>query len=166
VGPDEWVDAFLFAGYYQQTWLGLGQVFSDYINKHNTDATNALIAAYQNADGPGNDNGFAVYTAVQCTDIQGPTEWSVFLLAEPGGTTHADSLFGNLCVDSTIANYLTTGALPPRKHDALWDATCAPLPVPVPPGASSGASSSSQSASVRAFSRAANRLGLPAVELR
>jgi pimeloyl-ACP methyl ester carboxylesterase len=239
VGPDEWVDAFLFAGYYQQTWLGLGQVFSDYINKHNSDATNALIAAYQNADGPGNDNGFAVYSAVQCTDIQWPTEWSVWardnsriyreapfetwgnawfnapclhwpapasnpvqingsgignallidetldaatpfpgslevrklfpnsvLLAEPGGTTHADSLSGNLCVDSTIANYLTTGALPPRKHDALWDATCAPLPVPVPPGASSGASSSSQSASVRAFSRAANRLGLPAVELR
>ena len=34
------------------------------------------------------------------------------LFAEPGGTSHADSLFGNLCVDGTIADYLTTGALP------------------------------------------------------
>ena len=36
------------------------------------------------------------------------------LLAEPGGTSHADSLFGNLCVDGTIASYLETGKLPPR----------------------------------------------------
>jgi pimeloyl-ACP methyl ester carboxylesterase len=241
VGPDEWVDAFLPAGYFEQTWLGLAQVFSDFINTHNTDAINALIAAYQSSDGPGNDNGFAVYSAVQCTDIQWPTEWAKWardnwriyreapfetwgnawfnapciywpapashpvqingsgignallidetldaatpfpgslevrklfphsvLLAEPGGTTHADSLSGNLCVDSTIASYLTTGALPPRKPDAPWDATCAPLPVPVPSGASSSssASSSSQAASVRAVTRAASRLGLPAVELR
>jgi hypothetical protein len=54
------------------------------------------------------------------------------LLAEPGGTSHADSLFGDTCVDSTIANYLTTGALPPRNNSAPWDKTCAPLPQPVP----------------------------------
>jgi hypothetical protein len=234
VGPDEWVDAFLSAGYYEQTWLGLAKVFSDYVNKHNTDAINALIAAYQSADSPGNDNGFAVYSAVQCTDIQWPTDWSVWaadnsriyqeapfetwgnawynapcidwpapashpvqidgrgignallidetldaatpftgslevrklfphsvLLAEPGGTTHADSLSGNLCVDATIANYLATGALPARKPDALWDATCAPLPVPVPTAASG-----QLQPSIAAATRAGTRLGLPAVELR
>ena len=37
------------------------------------------------------------------------------LVAEPGGTSHADSLFGDLCVDGTIAQYLETGALPPRN---------------------------------------------------
>ena len=41
------------------------------------------------------------------------------LLAEPGGTTHADSLFGNPCVDGTIADYLTTGALPARQRRAV-----------------------------------------------
>jgi TAP-like protein len=61
------------------------------------------------------------------------------LLAEPGGTTHADSLFGNLCVDNTIANYLAKGSLPPRKPHARWDKTCKPLPRPVPP---SGATAS------------------------
>ncbi|MDQ6816043.1 MAG: alpha/beta hydrolase [Actinomycetota bacterium] len=239
VGPDEWLDAFLPAGYFQQTWLGLAKVFSDYINRHSADATNALIAAYQGADSPGNDNGFAVYLAVSCTDTQWPTEWSVWardnsrvnreapfftwgnawfnapciywpapaahpvqingrgignallidetldaatpftgslevrhlfphsvLLAEPGGTTHADSLAGNLCVDSTIANYLLTGALPPRKPDARWDATCAPLPVPVPTAAASSRAQSSRAAATRAARRAASRLGLPAVTLR
>jgi hypothetical protein len=56
------------------------------------------------------------------------------LLAEPGGTTHADSLFGDLCVDNTIAKYLANGALPKRSSNpkARWDTTCKPLPVPVP----------------------------------
>ena len=63
------------------------------------------------------------------------------LLAEPGGTTHADSLSGDLCVDNTIANYLANGVLPPRKPNAPWDKTCKPLPRPVPSSSSSSASS-------------------------
>ena len=55
------------------------------------------------------------------------------LLAEPGGTTHADSLFGDACVDDQVAAYLGNGTLPPRKHGSGPDTTCAPLPVPVPP---------------------------------
>src|SRR5262249_9715414 len=58
------------------------------------------------------------------------------LLAEPGGTSHADSLFGNLCVDGTIAKYLEDGTLPTRKPNAPWDKTCKPLPRPVPTGSS------------------------------
>ena len=61
------------------------------------------------------------------------------LLAEPGGTNHADSLSGDLCVDRTVATYLTSGDLPARDNDAQWDKTCAPLPPPVPN--SSGSSS-------------------------
>lgn len=58
------------------------------------------------------------------------------LLAEPGGTTHADSLSGDLCVDSTIATYLEHGTLPARKAHAKRDKTCKPLPRPVPTKAS------------------------------
>ncbi|MGE5829477.1 MAG: alpha/beta hydrolase [Micromonosporaceae bacterium] len=55
------------------------------------------------------------------------------LLAEPGGTSHASSLFlGNECVDGTIADYLATGALPARQPGDGPDATCAPVPPPVP----------------------------------
>jgi hypothetical protein len=66
------------------------------------------------------------------------------LLAEPGGTSHADSLFGNLCVDGAIAKYLVTGKLPPRKAGAEWDLTCKPLPVPSPTAGASGAVSASR----------------------
>jgi TAP-like protein len=70
------------------------------------------------------------------------------LLAEPGGTTHADSLSGNLCVDNTIANYLAKGSLPTRKPHAKWDKTCKPLPRPVP---SSGAASSTAAAAAQSL---------------
>ncbi|MGN6444138.1 alpha/beta hydrolase [Amnibacterium sp.] len=54
------------------------------------------------------------------------------LLAEPGGTSHADSLNGNRCVDDTIAAYLADGTLPSRKAGDGPDTTCAPLPTPTP----------------------------------
>ena len=209
IGPDEWIDIFLEAGYYQETWLQLGQAFSDWANGHGAKAGRALIALYQETDTPGNDNEFAVYLAVQCTDVQWPTSWARWsrdnrrinriapfetwanawfnapclywpakastpvkvgshgsggeissallidetldaatpfegslevrklfphsvLLAEPGGTTHADSLDGDLCVDRTIARYLESGTLPKRDNHARWDKTCKPLARPVP----------------------------------
>jgi pimeloyl-ACP methyl ester carboxylesterase len=218
VGPDEWTDIFLGAGYYEQTWLQLGAAFASWENTHSAKAAKALVALYRSSDGTGNDNGFAVYNAVQCTDVQWPLSWAKWdrdntrvnrtapfetwanawfnapclywpapastpvkvsgskisstllidetrdaatpfegslyirklfphsvLLAEPGGTTHADSLSGNLCVDNTIANYLAKGSLPTRKPHAKWDKTCKPLPRPVPP---SGAAASSRAAGV------------------
>jgi pimeloyl-ACP methyl ester carboxylesterase len=211
VGPDEWTDAFLFAGYFEQTWVQLGSVFANWEHTRSTAAGQAVIAAYQAQDTPGNDNGFAVYLAVECTDAHWPLSWARWssdntrinrvapfetwgnawfnapcrtwpapmtrpvrvdgrgissallidetldaatpfagslevrrlfphsvLLAEPGGTTHADSLSGDLCVDGTIAAYLEHGTLPARHPGAPWDKTCAPLPRPVPPGTAAG----------------------------
>lgn len=233
VGPDEWVDIFVNAGYYQAAWLTLGQVFADWVHQHNADAANELISLYQRLDTPGNDNVFAVYLSVICTDAPWPTDWGVWsrdvsaiyrvapfaawwnawfnapciywpapaqehlqlngkgvssallidetldaptpfegsevvrrlfphavLLAEPGGTSHANSLSGNLCVDGTIASYLTTGALPPRKADAPWDKTCEPLPPPTP--SNRGSAPTVSGATMPAL---ASR-GVPAVEAR
>ena len=36
------------------------------------------MSLYQSVNTPGNDNGFAVYNAVQCTDVQWPTSWAVW----------------------------------------------------------------------------------------
>jgi|HubBroStandDraft_5_1064220.scaffolds.fasta_scaffold06326_4 pimeloyl-ACP methyl ester carboxylesterase len=221
VGPDEFSDIFLEAGYYEQTWLELGQAFSQWANTHSAKAGKAIVSLYEGTDTPGSDNSFAGYVAVECTDVQWPLSWkkwdrdntrinkkypfetwnnawfngpclywpysasrpekinlkpvnsgllvdetldaatpfegseyirSIFpnsvLLAEPGGTTHADSLDGDLCVDNTIANYLATGFLPARKAHAKWDITCKPLPRPVAPKHLSAASSVPSSASL------------------
>lgn len=235
VGPDEWVDIFLGAGYYEQTWLQLGQAFSNWVHKHNKAAANQLISLYEETDAPGNDNEFAVYLSVLCTDSHWPLNWSQWdsdttaiydrapfeawgntwfnapcifwsapssnrvkvngdgiksallidetldaatpfqgsevvrqlfphsvLLAEPGGTSHADSLSGDKCVDGTIAAYLETGALPARKPKAKWDKTCPPLPRPVP-----STNATSQPLKPIMLPRGqALRWGVPAVELR
>jgi pimeloyl-ACP methyl ester carboxylesterase len=73
VGPDEWVDAFLEPAYYEQTWLSEASVLSAWIHKHNA---KPLIADYKAADTPGNDNSFAMYLGVECTDAHWPHAWS------------------------------------------------------------------------------------------
>lgn len=206
VGPSEWADAFLYAAYYQGVWEWLGGVFTKWVNQQKA---KPLIGAYEWADGPGDDNLFAVYSAVQCTDVQWPQDWetwetdnwavheqapfytwgnvwfnapcvfwpaaagtpttvvgdetpvlmisetldaatpyegslyvrSVFpnavLIAEPDGTTHAGSLYGNACVDDRIAAFLATGELPERLPGEGPDVECEPLPPPVPSSAAS-----------------------------
>lgn len=232
VGPDEWTDIFLEPGYYEQTWVEWGQVFSDWVNDHDAAAANELVELYQSVDAPGDDNEFAVYLSVLCTDSQWPTSWSTWdldtaavnavapleawgntwfnapcidwpapaqpkvqvngdgvssallidetldaatpfegslvtrqlfprsvLLAEPGGTSHADSLSGDICVDGTIARYLETGALPARNPNAPWDKTCAPLQKPVPP------TSGTTAAAATSAARALARTGPPAADV-
>ena len=247
VGPDEWVDGFLLAGYAQFLWPDLGQIFSDWVNNHDAAATDELIGLYQAADGPGDDNGFAVYLGVSCTDARWPTSWNVWsrdnwrifsfapfatwgnawfnapciywpappshpvaingshidsallidetldaatpfpgslevrrlfphsvLLAEPGGTTHAETPSGDLCVDGTIAAYLADGTLPPRDNSAPWDKTCAPPPTPVPSAAATAAANNGSAGAARLRSATARlrrsgqalALGLPAAEIR
>lgn len=54
------------------------------------------------------------------------------LIEGVGGTTHSGSLFGNPCVDNTIADYLATGELPRRVKANRSDKQCPPLPQPDP----------------------------------
>ena len=205
IGPDEWSDIFLQAGYYRFGWEDMANAFAGWVHKGDWQTLKAL---YDDTDNPGDDNGFAVYNGVQCTDVQWPTDWNKWradnwatyvrapfetwgnawynapclswpakpgtpveidgakvasalligeeldaatpfsgsievrkrfpnasLIGEPGGTTHADSLSGDACVDDQVAAYLATGKLPPRKRGNGPDTTCAPLPDPVPAGA-------------------------------
>jgi pimeloyl-ACP methyl ester carboxylesterase len=75
IGGDEWVDIFLPTGYKQQTWTLLGDAFARFI--HNHDVAN-LEDLFLIIDGLGNDNFYAVYNAVQCTDVQWPQQWSTW----------------------------------------------------------------------------------------
>ncbi len=49
-----------------------------------------------------------------------------------GGTTHAGSLFGNACVDDTVAAYLRTRNLPKCAAANAADLRCRPLAPPDP----------------------------------
>ena len=72
IGPDEFDDTFLLGGYSDQLWPGLAQALSSYLNSGNT---LDLIDQYQSY-GVQNENEFAVYNAVQCSDVSWPRSWA------------------------------------------------------------------------------------------
>ncbi|MGW1677881.1 alpha/beta hydrolase [Saccharopolyspora sp. NPDC002376] len=72
IGPDEWVDVFLTAGYSQSAWDSRAKAFAGWV--HNGD-WETLKKIYDRSNTPGDDNGFAVYLAVQCTDVKWPQSW-------------------------------------------------------------------------------------------
>ncbi|MEV7396755.1 alpha/beta hydrolase [Aeromicrobium sp. NPDC092404] len=75
IGGSEWNDSFIYAGYYQSTWLDLAQVFAGYVNDNDVES---LSNAFIDANGLGDDNGYAVYTGVQCTDTAWPKSWATW----------------------------------------------------------------------------------------
>jgi pimeloyl-ACP methyl ester carboxylesterase len=68
LGPAELSDALLDAAYVAQSWAQLGHGYSDLVRRGRG---GVLLASYR--DGyAGDDNSYAVYNAVQCTDLQWP----------------------------------------------------------------------------------------------
>ncbi|MEU6664941.1 alpha/beta hydrolase [Streptomyces sp. NPDC046727] len=75
VGAAELEDTFMPGGYYNGYWPYLAEAFAAYVH---TRATGPLVEAYQNfgaVDSSG-DNGYSVYTAVQCRDAAWPRDWN------------------------------------------------------------------------------------------
>ncbi|MCI2420581.1 alpha/beta hydrolase [Saccharopolyspora sp. K220] len=75
IGSDEWTDLFLTAGYAQSVWDQRAKAFSGWV--HNGD-WQTLKTIYDATNSPGDDNGFAVYLSVQCTDVQWPKSWETW----------------------------------------------------------------------------------------
>jgi pimeloyl-ACP methyl ester carboxylesterase len=73
VGPSEWDDAFLVPAYAAVTWPDYAEVFAGWVHRREA---RPLIRAYRLFDTPGDDNLFAVYNAVQCSDAAWPRRWS------------------------------------------------------------------------------------------
>jgi pimeloyl-ACP methyl ester carboxylesterase len=72
VGADEFDDTYLLGGYLNTLWPGLAQALASYLNDGQT---GDLISQYQ-ANGAQNENEFAVYNAVQCSDVSWPRSWA------------------------------------------------------------------------------------------
>ena len=73
IGPDEWNDIFVSAGYYVFGWQDVAEAFAAWVNKG--DST-LLEAQYAAPGEPGADNNYAMYLATQCTDVKWPQSWS------------------------------------------------------------------------------------------
>jgi pimeloyl-ACP methyl ester carboxylesterase len=72
IGADEFDDTFLLGGYIDNLWPGLAQALSNYLNQGDTAD---MITQYQQ-NGVQNENEFAVYNAVQCSDVNWPRSWA------------------------------------------------------------------------------------------
>jgi pimeloyl-ACP methyl ester carboxylesterase len=72
IGADEFADTFEQGGYLDNYWPGLAQALSSYLN---SGQTSVLIAEYKGL-GTQNENEFAVYNAVQCSDVNWPRNWA------------------------------------------------------------------------------------------
>lgn len=75
LGPDEWNDAFIGAAYYVYGWDDTAHAFAAAVN----DGDYAPILGLSGAGGgPGSDNTYAVYLAVQCSDVKWPSSWETW----------------------------------------------------------------------------------------
>jgi len=68
IGSSEWNDIFLQAGYYVFGWEDIATAFSKWVNDKDPAP---LLALYPP---PGDDNGYAIYLGVQCSDAK----WSTY----------------------------------------------------------------------------------------
>ncbi|HEY7011943.1 MAG TPA: alpha/beta hydrolase [Streptosporangiaceae bacterium] len=74
IGPDEWDDTFLIGGYDNGYWPGLASAFAAYLHGG---STSELVTQYQQ-EGVQNENEFAVYNAVECSDVNWPRSWATW----------------------------------------------------------------------------------------
>jgi pimeloyl-ACP methyl ester carboxylesterase len=72
IGPDEFDDTMLQGGYSNALWPGLAAALAAYLH---TGTTRRMISEYK-AFGGQNENEFAVYNAVECSDVNWPRNWA------------------------------------------------------------------------------------------
>ena len=74
IGPDEFDDTFLVGGYTNAVWPGLATALDAYLRQHDSapmvDVFKTLGTQNEN------ENLFAVYNAVQCSDVNWPRNWA------------------------------------------------------------------------------------------
>lgn len=73
LGPSELNDAMLEAGYYVYDWVGLGLAYSALVRRNNGWE---LYYRYRDSQ-MGDDNGYAIYNAVTCTDAAWPSWYTM-----------------------------------------------------------------------------------------
>ena len=74
IGPDEWIDVFLFVSYFQSTWTTMGGILSQFAQTGDPSTLQGFFAfSYQS---PAAENTFASLLGTTCTDAAWPKDWS------------------------------------------------------------------------------------------
>ncbi|WP_432133837.1 MULTISPECIES: alpha/beta hydrolase [unclassified Streptomyces] len=120
VGAAELEDTFLPGGYYDGYWPHLAEAFAAYVNDGDDEP---LVEAYENfgaVDASG-DNGYSVYTAVECRDATWPADWSRWRSDNWAVYRKAPFLTWNNAWYNAPCAFWPTGALSPLNvlNDAL-----------------------------------------------
>ena len=76
IGPSEWTDVFLQAGVLRLRLGGRGRGVRRLGAQRRRRRHSSTL--YGDPSAPGDDNGYAIYLAVQCTDAPWPTDWSTW----------------------------------------------------------------------------------------
>ncbi|MBO0770036.1 MAG: alpha/beta fold hydrolase [Actinobacteria bacterium] len=72
IGPDEFDDTFLQGGYSNELWPGLADALAAYLH---SGSTGGILRQYQEF-GTQDENEFAIYNAVECSDVNWPRNWA------------------------------------------------------------------------------------------
>ncbi|MCQ9131781.1 alpha/beta hydrolase [Streptomyces hilarionis] len=113
VGASELEDTFMPGGYYNGYWPHLAEAFAAYVNASDADP---LVEAYENfaaVDAAG-DNGYSVYTSVQCRDSSWPRDWDEW--RSDNWSVHAKAPFmtwNNAWYNAPCAFWPTRSLTPP-----------------------------------------------------
>ncbi|NNN34455.1 alpha/beta fold hydrolase, partial [Streptomyces sp. S3(2020)] len=75
VGASELEDTFIPGGYYNGYWPYLAEAFAAYANDKNSDLLVEVYELFAAVDASG-DNGYSIYTSVQCRDAGWPRDWN------------------------------------------------------------------------------------------
>ncbi|WAX76923.1 alpha/beta hydrolase [Streptomyces sp. KMM 9044] len=74
VGAAELEDTFVPGGYYNGYWPYLAEAFAAYVNEGDFGPLVGTYESFGAVDAAG-DNGYSVYTAVECRDVSWPRDW-------------------------------------------------------------------------------------------
>lgn len=74
IGPSEWNDVFTNAGYAEFLWPGTAAAFAQWLGGHRQ----PLKDLYADIAEVGDDNGYAMYVAVQCADARWPRHYDTW----------------------------------------------------------------------------------------
>lgn len=112
IGGSEWTDIFLKAGYYVFGWQDMADAFAGWVHRGDWQPLKKL---YDQANPQGDDNGYAVYASVQCTDAPWPKNWDRW--RSDSWRTHFRAPFetwGNTWFNAPCANWPATSGRPVR----------------------------------------------------